>query len=169
MGNPVKLLAPWADHFRWLELDLTVSRRTSTWLKRVETFEGRIGANEAELDVIDALIIQMQLDILTNAADIVLINNQITEINLRLDALEDSGIVETNVAYQVLASDKIINCSGTFNVTLPNIADAVRPVTITSVAGTITIVGDASIQSPDFATTGTGITVYPARGSWHQA
>jgi len=44
-----------------------------------------------------------------------------------------SGIVETNIAYQVVPADDIISCLGTFTVTLPPILTAIKPVTITSV------------------------------------
>jgi len=77
-----------------------------------------------------------------------------------------SGIVETNIAYQVVPADDIISCLGTFTVTLPPILTAIKPVTITSVTGTITLAGDATIQTPTSVTTGSSVTVYPARGQW---
>lgn len=79
-----------------------------------------------------------------------------------------SGIVETDIAYQVLPADDIISCLGTFTVTLPPILTAIKPVTITSVTGVITLSGDATIQSPTSVTTGSSVTVYPARGQWFQ-
>lgn len=80
-----------------------------------------------------------------------------------------SGIVETNIAYQVVPADDIISCLGTFTVTLPPILTAIKPVTITSVTGTITLAGDATIQTPISITTGSSVTVYPARGQWFQS
>lgn len=77
-----------------------------------------------------------------------------------------SGIVETDIAYQILIADDIINCLGTFNVTLPAIDDAIKPISISSTSGTITLVGDATIQTPTTVTTNSTVTVYPARGEW---
>ena len=86
----------------------------------------------------------------------------------RTNALEIQtfNIVEVAAAYQVLVSDGAINCLGTFTVTLPNIADAVKDITVTSTVGTITVAGDATIQGITSLTTGTSAVWYPARGEW---
>jgi len=77
-------------------------------------------------------------------------------------------IREISTTYQVLVGDDIINCIGTFTVTLPNILNAVKEVTISSTSGTITVAGDATIEPPASVPTGASITFYPARGQWWQ-
>lgn len=79
------------------------------------------------------------------------------------------GIIEANSDYQVKAGDTIINCNGTFNVTLIPIADANATITITSVLGTITVLADAAIQIPVELSSGTGSNFYPARSQWFQS
>lgn len=83
-------------------------------------------------------------------------------------ATDDMEIVVIFTTYQILITDDIVNASGTFNVTLPDIADAIKEVTITSVSGVSTLLGDATIQSPTSISAGTSITVYPADGQWWQ-
>jgi len=78
----------------------------------------------------------------------------------------DQDIREVTANYQVLVADDIIHGTGTFNVTLPNIVDATHEVTVSSIAGTLTLLGDATIESPTSLTTGQRATVYPAGGQW---
>jgi len=170
--GPVRILTAWAADHPWIMPDLTVTQRARVWINRVTGFEARLGGIESELDAIDALLVTIQENIATNAtniainaAAIVAINVNIAAIEARLDALEASGIVPTNVDYQVKVNDKIINCSGSITITLPDNAVAVREVTITSIAGTVTVVGDAPIQTTSVST-GTSITLYPVRGEW---
>lgn len=68
--------------------------------------------------------------------------------------------------HQALVTDDIIHCTGTFNVTLPNLADAIKEVTISSNSGTITVLGDVTIETPISLTTGQRATFYPADGQW---
>ncbi len=75
-------------------------------------------------------------------------------------------IVEVSMAYQVLVDDDIVAATGTFTVTLPNIASATKEVTIACLVGAITIAGDATIQSPTMVTTGSSVTLFPAGGEW---
>jgi len=75
------------------------------------------------------------------------------------------NIVVVAVNYQIQVSDDIINATGPINVTLPDIADAIKEVTITSASGLITLLGDATIQSPTTVSTGS-VTLYPANGQW---
>lgn len=192
--GPIRLLTPWAAGQFWVNPDLTITQRARVWLNRVTGFEGRIGTIESELDVIDALLAQIQIDILANTVNITAnadaitaltvrvtaieadilsilssidtINSDISGINSRLDALEASGIVETNVDYQALPTDKIINCNGSVRITFPAITIAFQALTITSTTGNVTTAADVTIQSPTNVSTGTTSTFYPARGQW---
>ncbi len=137
-------------------------------MNRVTGFEARLGAIESELDVIDALLLAIRGNVAINTAAIAAINISIAAIEARLDALETTGIVATNVDYQVVKGDRFINCSGSITVTLINIGNADAEITITSTSGTVTLVADAAIQTPSTFTTGTGGTIYPARGQWYQ-
>lgn len=173
--GPVRILTPWAADHPWIMPDLTVTQRARVWINRVTGFEARLGTIESELDAIDALLVTIQENIATNAtniainaAAIVAINVSIAAIEARLDALEDPGIVTTNVDRQVRATDKIINCSGSITVTLINIANATHEITITSTNGTVTLAADAVIEAPSTFTTGTSGTLYPARDQWYQ-
>jgi len=94
--------------------------------------------------------------------------NLTNQLRIRGVLVSPSGIVETDVNYQVVLGDKFINCLGSITITLINIANAVDEITITSTNGTVTLAADATIQTPSTFTTGTGGTVYPARGQWHQ-
>ena len=76
-------------------------------------------------------------------------------------------IVEVTADYQVLPGDDIINCDGTFNVTLPDAVDAIKEVTITSTNGTITILADVAIEQPSTLTTGASETFYLAQNMWN--
>ena len=78
----------------------------------------------------------------------------------------EQTIVEANTTYQILPGDDIINCDGTFTVTLPNAVDAIKEVTITSTNGTITVAGDVTIETPSTVTTGASETFYLARNQW---
>lgn len=193
--GPVRILTQWSGV--WIEPTGMVTAKARVFLNRVFGFEARILDIEAEIEVLDALLIEIQADIATNTtdietnaaaisviettiislqADIEAIDAQIIDILLsifaietRLDALEDSGIVEANSNYTVQPGDKIINCNGTLSVTLIGISSASDPITVTSTAGTITLIADAPIQSPTTVTTGASSTLYPARSSWFHA
>lgn len=100
---------------------------------------------------------------------------QLTNLNI-LDELRIQGvlvqpaggqdIVEVSTTYQVIIDDDIIAATGTFTVTLVDIGDAIKEITISSFSGTITLAGDATIQTPNSLTTGTSVTLYPAGGEW---
>jgi len=94
----------------------------------------------------------------------------LTAVNNTIEILNNGAlqIVEANANYQVLANDDIINCLGTFNVTLPNILSATKEYKISSTNGTITVLGDAVIEAPTSITTGSTNSYYPARGQWWQ-
>tara|TARA_R110002096_G_scaffold275751_1_gene469490 strand:+ start:194 stop:682 length:489 start_codon:yes stop_codon:yes gene_type:complete len=79
---------------------------------------------------------------------------------------EELGIVEADANYQIMASDDIINCNGSFTVTFPPILTAAQSMKISSVNGTIVLAADATIQGSQSLTTGTGAEFYPARGQW---
>ena len=67
--------------------------------------------------------------------------------------------------YQVLKNDDIINCTGAFTVTFVKIADAKKPITISSTSATITLSADATIETGT-VTSGNSTTFYPAGGQW---
>ena len=79
---------------------------------------------------------------------------------------EEETIVEADTTYQVAPSDDIVNCEGTFTVTLPPYLTGAQSIAITSTNGTITLSADATIQGSTTLTTGTGAEFYPARGQW---
>lgn len=75
-------------------------------------------------------------------------------------------IVSISALYQVLIVDDIISSTGSHNVTLPNIAGAIKEVTIQSVSGVATLLGDATIQAPTTVAGGASATLFPAGGQW---
>lgn len=75
-------------------------------------------------------------------------------------------VVEADSNYQALIGDDAINCDGTFTVTLPLIADAVKPIIISSTTGSITLASDATIQGGATVNNGTSVELYPSRGQW---
>jgi len=94
----------------------------------------------------------------------------LTAVNNTIEILNNGAlqIVEANANIQVLGNDDIINCLGTFNVTLPNILSAIKSIKISSTSGTITVLGDATIEAPTSLATGATLIFYPARGQWFQ-
>lgn len=100
---------------------------------------------------------------------------QLTNLNI-LDELRINGvlvlpgggqdIVEVTDDYDVQQDDDIINCNGTFMVTLPPIAIAIKEITISSTNGIITLAADATIEGAGSVPNQTSITFYPARGQW---
>ena len=88
-----------------------------------------------------------------------------TEVAQPIDQLQFT-VIEADADYQVLLYDDAINCDGTFDVTLIDIADAVDPIIVTSTNGTVSILADATIQGSASVSTGTSAEWYPARGQW---
>jgi len=78
------------------------------------------------------------------------------------------NIQAETATYQVLVTDDIINCAGTFTVTLPNFIGAVKEVTITSTTGTITAAADVTIEGTVTIASVSSRTFYPAAGQWWQ-
>lgn len=76
------------------------------------------------------------------------------------------NIKAINDTYTASPFDDVLNCDGTFNVTLPLENDAIKEITVTSTNGTITLFADVTIEAPNTITTGTGETFYLARGEW---
>lgn len=85
--------------------------------------------------------------------------------NLNASNISQS-ISEVTSNYQALVTDDIIHVTGTANVTFVNIADAIKEVTISANAGTTTLLGDATIESPTSLTDGQRATFYKANGQW---
>ena len=91
-------------------------------------------------------------------------------LRLMFDRLTNNGslapIIKVKTGtYQVLQNDDIINCTGAFTVTFINIADAKKPITISSTSATITLSADATIEAGT-VTSGNSTTFYPAGGQW---
>lgn len=90
-------------------------------------------------------------------------------LNILIDAVFNGKfplIIETaEDDYQFKFADTV-NCDGTFDVTLPDAADAFKEHTTTSTNGTITLLADATIQPPTTVSTDESVTVYFARGQW---
>lgn len=83
-----------------------------------------------------------------------------------LGGIDTQNIVSVAVAYQSLPRDDIISANGTFDVTLPPFASAVKQITIQCITGLITIVADATIQAPTSVSAASSVTVFPAGGQW---
>lgn len=77
-------------------------------------------------------------------------------------------VFEADAAHQVIIGEGIINCDGTFNVTLVDEADVINSglVKITSTNGTITVLADVTINGSATLTTGVSVDFYKARGEW---
>ena len=81
------------------------------------------------------------------------------------------NIIEVNAPgpFQALNTHDILNCAGgAMTVNVPNIEVAVKELTIDATDGTVTLTGNATIETPNVITTGVKVTIYPARGEWWQ-
>lgn len=98
------------------------------------------------------------------------ISNQRTLEEQLIEDIIDSGggfkVVEVSADYQILPEDDDVNGDAVLTATLPAIADAVKPVSITATNGDITAAGDATIQGSATISSGTSVTFNPARGQW---
>lgn len=150
----------------------SVSGQGNTLSDRV--YLNSLAIEDSEYDIsVNAAGIQDNVDAITALTSRVLSQGQqIADVDIGVGSLQSqvdslSYTVKTPVAtYQALPSDDAINCQGTFTVTLPPIASAVKPVTITSTSATITVAGDATIPGATVLASGVSGTWYPARGQW---
>lgn len=81
-------------------------------------------------------------------------------------------ITEVSSTYTATTSDDVIVGSGTFTITLPPVATAIKGIAIKSVAGggTLTVDGDGSEtidgSATQVVTAGTAITISPTSSGW---
>lgn len=77
-------------------------------------------------------------------------------------------VAEPDANFQVVQGVGIVNCDGTFNVTLIDEADVINSglVSITSTNGTITVLADVTINGTATMTTGVTGDFYRSRGEW---
>lgn len=77
-------------------------------------------------------------------------------------------VATPNDTFQVVQGVGIVNCDGTFNVTLIDEADVINSglVKITSTNGTITVLADVPINGVNILTTGVSVDFHKARGEW---
>ncbi len=86
-----------------------------------------------------------------------------------LNVTGSDNIIEVNSNYLADITDDIIICTGSFTVTLPLLANAIKVVIIKSVSGTITVDGNGStVEEPTALTTGQANEFTPTSAQWRQ-
>jgi len=76
-------------------------------------------------------------------------------------------IVEVSANFNITVDDNYVSSTGTNTLTLPLLANAVRPVTINSISGTITVDGNgSSITGSATITTGVARKYLPVAAGW---
>jgi len=94
-----------------------------------------------------------------------LVEEMISSIRGAMNIIE----VDAPGPFQALNTNDILNCAGgAMTVIVPDIEVAVKELTIDATDGTVTLTGNATIETPNIVTTGVKVTIYVARGQWWQ-